>query len=154
MAVSQRITYQTATYSNYTHTIPLYNMPPKPSATSNEPKKRALREKPAPYSSKPGPKGPNLKSADTPCTAAQPAKKEQGENLSYHDWINSVFPWRDAHPGASLMDTVNHFRTRTEGALLFNKSTLSRNLKKRKMIEECVEEFPNALSSKRVRRVT
>ena len=103
-----------------------------------------------PYASKPGPKGPNVK--NRPATSAQPLKKVK-ERLTASDWMQ-VYHWVDEHPYATQAETVKHFATRPEGALMFDQGTLSRNLGKRSRRESEVAENPAALSSKRARVVT
>jgi hypothetical protein len=72
--------------------------------------------------------------------------------LTNNDWIN-VYRWVDAHPYATQADTVKHFATRPEGALIFDQGSLSRNLKKRDQREAEIAANPAALSSKRARVV-
>ena len=103
-----------------------------------------------PYASKPGPKGPNTK--NHPVTSAQPLKKVKAR-LTNSDWIE-VYDWVDKNPYATQVETVKHFATRPEGALIFDQGSLSRNLRKRNQREAEVTANPAALSSKRARVVT
>ena len=74
-------------------------------------------------------------------------------NLTLHDWL-TVFAYVDAHPGVSQDVIVRHFKTWSDGALIFDQSTLSRKLAKCKTLQARVHEFPNALLMKRPRIVT
>ena len=74
-------------------------------------------------------------------------------NLTLHDWL-TVFAFIDSHPDMSQENVVTYFKTRAEGALYFDQSTLSRKLKNRFELELRVNDNPNALSSKRPRIVT
>src|SRR5882762_2773810 len=66
-----------------------------------------------------------------------------------------VFKYIDEHPDESeQVKVVNYFRNRAEGPLIFSQSVLSRNLWKRKELEDCVQSHPNALSYKHARIVT
>ena len=106
----------------------------------------------APYK----PRKPRVEAApngDNAKSSAKSLETQQRSNLTLHDWI-VVFAYIDAHPGQSQDAIVEHFKTRHEGALIFNQSTLSRRLRDRKSLEQRVNEFPNALSSKRPRIVT
>ena len=103
----------------------------------------------APYD-RSAPRKPEAK--DAPKTSARKITNKK-ENLTLHDWI-TVFNYIDEHQNASQDAIVKHFKTRVEGALIFDQSTLSRNLKRRKEMEARVHENPNALSSKRPRIVT
>jgi len=51
-------------------------------------------------------------------------------------------------------DTVEHFKTRPEGALMFTRLTLSREMKNRMELETRTESNPIAFSSERARVVT
>lgn len=110
---------------------------------------RKPREKPAPYQRQP--KAPVQK--DVPKTAAKPAQTTQRENLTGHDWM-TVYAYVDDHPGLPQVDIVRHFASKTDGALIFTQSTLSRKLKSRPEFEKRVSSYPNGLSSKRARIVT
>lgn len=109
---------------------------------------RKPRDKPKPYNQQP--KVQKVK--DAPKTTAKP-QKTKGENLTLADWL-LVFAYIDKHPHNTQSEIVQHFQTRKEGILTFMQSSLSRNLKKREELERRPEQFPNALSSKRVRVVT
>ena len=113
----------------------------------------AMTRKPCvlkPYASKPGPKGPNTK--NRPATSARPLKKVKA-HLTNSDWIE-VYNWVDKNPYATQVETVKHFSTWPEGALIFDQGSLSRNLWKRNQREAEVTANPAALSSKRARVVT
>jgi len=68
-------------------------------------------------------------------TSAQPAKKGKRENLTLHDWM-TVYSFVDAHPSMLQTDMVNHFKSKADGALVFNQATLSQKLKNRTEMEE------------------
>ena len=115
-------------------------------------RKRKPRLNHAPYK----PRKPRVEAApngDNAKSSAKSLETQQCSNLTLHDWI-VVFAYIDAHPGQSQDAIVEHFKTCHEGALIFNQSTLSRRLRDRKSLEQRVNEFPNALSSKRPRIVT
>ena len=115
-------------------------------------RKRKPRLSHAPYK----PRQPKLKATanqGNPKSSAKSLEARQRSNLTLHDWL-TVFAYIDSHPGQSQDIIVEHFKTRHEGALIFNQSTLSRKLHDRKKLEACANEFPNALSSKRPRIVT
>ena len=117
-----------------------------PSPTKKTRKPRIVKA----YACKPGPKGRNSK--NRPATSAQPLKKSK-PRLTNNDWLE-VYQWVDDHPHKTQAEVVNHFKSRPEGALLFDQGSLSRNLRKRTQREAEVEENPAALSSKRARIVT
>jgi hypothetical protein len=119
-------------------------MDPRPAEKTRKP--RTIK----PYANKPGPKGPNAK--NRPATSAQTLKKVKAR-LTNSDWME-VYSWIDKHPHATQADTVKHFATRPEGALIFDQGSLSRNLKKCNQREAEVAANPAALSSKRARIVT
>ena len=119
-------------------------MNPPPAEQTRKPRAKK------PYASKPGPRGPNAK--NRPATSAQPLKKAK-PRLTNSDWIE-VYDWMEARPHATQAETVKHFETRPEGALFFNQTSLSRNLKKRDQRKAEVAANPAALSSKRARIVT
>jgi Tc5 transposase DNA-binding domain len=102
----------------------------------------------------PGPYGPREKvqQKDQPTTSAI-TTRTQRKNLTLHDWM-TVFSFIDLHPGMDQGKVVEHFERKTDGALIFNQSTLSRKLRMRSDLEERVHSNPNALSSKRPRVVT
>ena len=106
-------------------------------------------KKPVPYQQKP--KVPIHK--DALGTAAKPAQMTQHENLTGHDWM-TVYAYVDEHPGVSQSDIVQHFASKTDGALIFTQSTLLRKLKLCPELEKHVALYLNALSSKRARIVT
>src|SRR5882762_2805786 len=139
---------QAATFQeNYLH--PFFfpvtlTMDPPPMKKTRKP--RTIK----PYTTKPGPKGPNAKNC--PATSAQVLKKTKAR-LTNSDWIE-VYNWLDKHPHATQAETVKHFTTRQEGALIFDQGSLSRNLRKRSHREAEVTANPAALSSKRARVVT
>lgn len=112
--------------------------------------KRKPRTEHAPYK----PRKPKVVvDKKAPKTSAQPIQSRKRNNLTLHDWM-TVFAYIDAHPGTSQDAIVEHFKTRAEGTLTFDQSTLSRKIKGRKELEARVSDHPNALSSKRVRVVT
>jgi hypothetical protein len=114
-------------------------------------KRKAAHPPRPPYSHrKPASVKKNL--VDKPKTSARPPQKDHRDNLTLADWI-LVFRYIDDHPLDSQQQIVNYFSTRSEGALLFNQSTLSRKLKQRSNLEDRVGQTPNALSSKRPRAV-
>ena len=110
---------------------------------------RKSRDKPKPYTSKPGPKAPRK----APATSAISIKSRQRKNLTINDWL-TVFAFIDTHPSISQASVCNHFNSLTDGALEFNQATLSRKLKKREDLEAYATSFPNAVSTKRERIVT
>jgi hypothetical protein len=112
---------------------------------------RKPRNKPAPYASKPGPKGKRVK--EQPATSAKQQVDAKRDNLTLQDWL-TVFAFIDDHPSLGQSAVVAHFKGRAEGALVFTQSTLSRKLKTRPELEARVGSNPNALSSKRPRVVT
>lgn len=106
-------------------------------------------EKPAPYQRQPK----VLVRKDAPRTAAKPAQTTQRENLTGYDWM-TVYAYVDEHPRVSQGEIVRHFASKTDGALIFTQSTLSRKLKLHPELEKRVASYPNALSSKHARIVT
>jgi len=66
----------------------------------------------------------------------------------------TVYAYVDEHPGVSQGEIVRYFASKTDGALTFMQSTLSRKLKLRPELEMRVVSYPNALSSKCARIVT
>ena len=52
----------------------------------------------------------------------------QHENFTGHDWM-TVYAYVDEHPGVSQGEIVWHFAFKTDDALIFTQSTLSRKLK-------------------------
>ena len=89
---------------------------------------------------------------DAPRSSVRPVMQKR-LNLTLHDWL-TVFAFIDSHPDMSQENVVTYFKTRAEGALYFDQSTLSRKLKNRFELELRVNDNPNALSSKRPRIVT
>lgn len=112
---------------------------------------RKPREKPSPYTHKPGPKG--KRTGNQTKTSARPAASNKRDNLTLHDWM-TVLAYVDDHPSATQASVVEHFKSRSQGALLFSQSALSRKVKDRNSLEERVQSNPSALSSKRPRAVT
>jgi hypothetical protein len=110
---------------------------------------RKPRPPPAPYKSKPGPKG---KRTSKPKTSAKDSSNAR-KNLTLHDWL-TVFAFIDEHPDVSQIGVVEHFASMKTGALHFTQSSLSRNLQKRAELQERAVETPSALSSKRARVMT
>ena len=131
----------------------LFLMPPERSSHGPE-VKRKPRLSHAPYK----PRKPNG-ATDNPGNAKSSAKHlpapegEQRSNLTLHDWL-MVFAFIDTHPDMSQDAIVEHFKGHHNGALIFTQSTLSQKIRDRKKLEARVNEFPNALSSKRPRIVT
>ncbi|KAF8233925.1 hypothetical protein L208DRAFT_1264341, partial [Tricholoma matsutake] len=66
----------------------------------------------------------------------------------------TVYAYVDNHPGVPQVDLVQHFASKTDGALIFMQLTLSRKLKSHLEFEKCVSSYPNGLSSKRTCIVT
>ncbi|KIJ51658.1 hypothetical protein M422DRAFT_157586 [Sphaerobolus stellatus SS14] len=114
--------------------------------------KRKVRTSHAPYNITKKFGRPSKK--DLPQSSAIQPKRTPRENLTLHDWL-TVFAWIDEHPGVKQEDIVQHFAIKTDGALIFTQSTLSRKLAKREELENsCQHSNPNALSSKHPRVVT
>lgn len=112
---------------------------------------RKPRNKPAPYASKPGPKGKRANEQHS--TTSAKVLDTKRDNLTLQDWL-TVFSFVDHHPDLGQSAVVAHFKSRAEGALVFTQSTLSRKLKTRFKLEARIDLNPNALSSKRPRVVT
>ena len=103
-----------------------------------------------------GLKGPKAPKKAYKSSAKDISTKKQ--NLTLGDWLD-VFSFVDAHPGMGQQKICAHFATRPMkdgGALIFDQSTLSKNLKPacRKELEERAKSTANALSTKRMRVVT
>lgn len=111
---------------------------------------RKPRKPPAPYARKPGPQ-PKPKNA--PKTSAIAGPKHLRENLTLHDWM-TVIEFCEKNPSLSQARIVAHFAGLKNGKLVFDQSTLSRNLKRKEQLKAQSLSFPNALSSKRPRIVT
>jgi len=105
-------------YKQFRNENTVDKMPPKPT--------RKPREMPKPYHRKP--KNPIVK--DAPRTAAKSAKVKKHENVTLHDWM-TVYAFIDEHPGLTQGDIVEHFSSKSDGALVFDQSMLSRKLKSR-----------------------
>ncbi|KAH8834500.1 hypothetical protein DL96DRAFT_1450937, partial [Flagelloscypha sp. PMI_526] len=91
---------------------------------------------------------------EKPKTSAIPALALQKQNLTTYDWLQ-VLAYVDANPKASQTKVVNHFANLQPGyRLVFDQSSLSRNIKGRKKIEARAAATPNGMSSKRDRIVT
>ncbi|KAJ2996487.1 hypothetical protein NUW54_g7233 [Trametes sanguinea] len=92
---------------------------------------------------------------DTPKTSAKVLSDTGRTNLTLHDWL-TVVAYFDNNQPITQAEVVEHFRSRPEGALLFNQGSLSRHLseKGRKADQERLQATPAALSTKRVRAVT
>jgi hypothetical protein len=116
-----------------------------PAALSEKERKHTV----APYTKKPGPKGPHP--WNQPGSASNHVK-QSSKQLTNHDWL-TVFAWMDDNCGQSQQDIVHHFAIRRENPLLFNQATLSRRLKKWGEIEATVKANPTALSTRRQRVV-
>ena len=82
-----------------------------------------------------------------PKSSAVPLKPKRQNNLTLSDWL-TVFAYIDNHPHEPQEAIVNHFQTQVEGALFFDQSTLSWNIKKRPELEARVHQSANTLSSK------
>ena len=89
-------------------------------------KSRKPREKPTPYQRKPR----EPKQKDAPKTSAKPAVQSIRQNLTLSDWL-VVLKFVDEHPLLHQTDVVQHFKTKTDGALHFTQSSLSRAIHKR-----------------------
>ncbi|KIK15869.1 hypothetical protein PISMIDRAFT_16207 [Pisolithus microcarpus 441] len=115
--------------------------------TSDRPE---LKQKPrlghAPY--KPQKLGGTTKSNDNPRGSVKSLEGNPQSNLTLHDWL-TVFAYIDAHPDMSQEAVVEQFKSRHDGALIFTQSTLSRKLRDCNKLEARIDQFPNALSSKR-----
>ena len=116
----------------------------------SEPKKsRKPREKPTPYQRKPR----EPKQKDAPKTSAKPAAQSIRQNLTLSDWL-IVLKFVNEHPLLHQTDVVQHFKTKTDGALHFTQSSLSRAIHKRSELEARSQSNPTTLSSKRAHIVT
>jgi hypothetical protein len=83
---------------------------------------RKPHNKPAPYTSKPGPMGKQVKKQ--PATSAKPLVDAKCDNLTLQDWL-TVLAFIDDHPSLHQSAVVACFKGRAEGALVFTQSTLS-----------------------------
>ncbi|KAF8872279.1 hypothetical protein BD779DRAFT_1791246 [Infundibulicybe gibba] len=85
---------------------------------------RKPREKPRLYSRKPK----AIKQKDGPRTSTTLAMvtMNKRKNRTLFDWT-TAFKFMDDHPDMSQMDVVNHFKSKVDGALVFDQGTLSRN---------------------------
>jgi hypothetical protein len=101
-----------------------------------------------PYTTKPGPtpKDPAAPSinAKHKTTALDVESKSR---LTMGDWL-SVFQWKDDHK-ATQTATVNEFKSRTKGRLVFSQGALSEALQRRPDMEARVNE--NAINASRSR---
>ncbi|KAL7282003.1 hypothetical protein ACG7TL_003470 [Trametes sanguinea] len=88
-------------------------------------------------------------------SAVPPVQSSSRSNLTLHDWL-TVVDYFDTHRPITQAEIVKHFRTRTEGALIFDQASLSRHLsaKGRQADQARLNETPMALNTKRVRAVT
>ena len=93
------------------------------------------------YAQKPGPKGLQKNSAVK--TSAKDAIIGKRSNLTLQYWI-TVFAFVDSHPALSQHAVVEHFASKTVGALIFTQATLSRKVKDREKLEGRVHSTPNA----------
>ncbi len=84
---------------------------------------------------------------------AQPPKQTSHLHLMTGDWL-IVFKHVDDHPSHRNADIVAYFANWKEGALLFTQPTLSQKLASHAKIEQCTNENPNALLSKKSHVVT
>ena len=104
-----------------------------------------------PYNQPPKP----CKNKNPPKTLAITKPKHARSNLTLSDWLEVVQYYNNNRP-LSQPEVVKHFANRTEGALLFSQSALSRHLAKkgREEDQQRLLANPSALSGKRVRIVT
>lgn len=101
------------------------------STMAKEPKKRTIRDKPAPYDrqKKVGRPSGSKNTANMPKTSAVPVAKARRQRLTTWDWIQ-VYEFVDAHPDMTQAQIVEHFANRkVGGCLYFDQSTLSKNTK-------------------------
>ncbi|KAI5995862.1 hypothetical protein EDD15DRAFT_2124923, partial [Pisolithus albus] len=112
--------------------------------------KRKPRAQHAPYK----PRKPRVQDKNSqPNSVRHPLQASKHTILTLQDWM-TVFMYIDSHPGVSQDAIVQHFKTRPEGALIFDQSTLSCKLRDRQKLEARIHEYPNALSMKRQHIVT
>ena len=113
--------------------------------------KRKPRQGHKPYNRPPKP----CKNKNPPKTSAITKPKHAQSNLTLSDWLE-VVQYYDNNRPLSQPEVVKHFANRTEGALLFSQSALSRHLAKkgREEDQQRLLANPSALSGKRVRIVT
>ena len=95
-----------------------FAMNPPPTEKTHKP--RTVK----PYTSEPGPRGPNAK--NRPVTSAKPLKKR----LTNSYWME-VYDWVDNHPHVTQVETAKYSATRPNGALTFDQGSPSRNLRER-----------------------
>ncbi|KAG2110645.1 uncharacterized protein F5147DRAFT_574491, partial [Suillus discolor] len=69
------------------------------------------------------------------------------KNLTFHDWL-MVFAYINTHPDLPQDRVVQHSKTHEGGPLEFTQATLSRKLKDCTHLEQHIESYPAALSSK------
>lgn len=115
------------------------------------PARRKVHEKPKPYVRKPCNR--ITPAAHSNGSSTEPVQLNKRRNLTLHDWM-TIFKFMDQHPSMAQTETVKHFGSKADGALIFTQGTLSRKVKQRPKLEECVDSHPTALSSKRPRAVT
>ncbi|KAI5892193.1 DDE-domain-containing protein, partial [Schizophyllum commune H4-8] len=122
--------------------------------SSSAAKTRAVRTSHAPYNVT-RKVGRPAKAAKQPKTSAQAPTSTTRPHLTTADWL-LVYAFRDANPGLTHTEIVEHFKTRPEGPLLFTQPTLSRKLgtAAREAVESRANATPTGLSSKRDRIVT
>jgi hypothetical protein len=119
------------------------------------PASKEVRRKPRqghkPYDRTPRPP----KNKNPPKTSAITKLKDARSNLTLSDWLEVVHYYDDNQP-LSQPEVVKYFASRSEGALLFSQSALSRHLarKGREEDQQRLLSNPSALSGKRARVVT
>jgi hypothetical protein len=122
-------------------------MVPMPAGPVSQP---SLKYKPqaehAPYKLRKPQVNVNKNSAQSLAQPLQSNKKSQC-NLTLHNWL-TVFTYIDEHPGIFQDAIVQYFKTRPNGALIFDQSTLSCKLGKHENLQACIHEFPNVLLMK------
>ncbi|KAF9044472.1 hypothetical protein BJ165DRAFT_1481421 [Panaeolus papilionaceus] len=135
------------------HIFESTNMPPEP---THKPRPNPTK----PYNRKPKDSSKTASLTNQPRTSAKPPVHAANtkENLTLGDWL-VVFGWIDAETkrrGGKVpqREIVEYFKNRREGALIFDQSTLSRNMKNRAALEQRATATANALSMKRARIVT
>ena len=84
--------------SEQVNCLPLNSMP------AEQPQRKSW-EKPAPYTKKPGPKGPRIGANSSNASSARAQQQTRRSNLTLHDWM-TVFAYIDSHPAMSQSDIV------------------------------------------------
>lgn len=114
--------------------------------------KRKPRNKPKPYNRQvpTGRKKTNEGQKTSATSSGTQDKGKSRENLTLHDWL-TILRYVDEHPRMSQAEVVTHFKTLSQGALIFTQSTLSRKVSQRADLGARATVHPNALSAKRLR---